>query len=122
MTEDEKALDELIGGGYILLSRNLVRGLGPARAVFITYMLQKFKDVRFNKELFEEKWFYYKREDILEQQQMSFETQKKYTDEFRKLNCLDTKMVKDRFGQRIYYCVFPVEILKIAKSIEKKVK
>lgn len=120
MLSEDRKLEELIGGNYTLLNNDIVRIFGCAKAVFLTFMLKKYKEVRYSNTLYEGRWFFYRREDISKDLKMSFETQMKYINEFKKLHCLETKMVKDRNGRKLYYAVNPLEIYEYI--INNKVK
>lgn len=107
---NNKAVVHLLSNtSYWRLSKVLVKTLGLTKAFALTDLIDKFEFHRNNNQLVEDKWFFYRREDMAENWGLQFDAQRRVLKELESLNLISYEK-RGPMPQKNYYSINQSEV------------
>lgn len=109
----------LTEGGFWRLSKHLVSHLGITKAFVLTDLIDKYEYHRSRGQLVEKKWFFYKREEMEKNWQMSFTTQRSILTSLKKEGLILCEK-KGNVPQKNYYSLNEKKLQELFEQLIEK--
>lgn len=111
----------LIQDGYWRLSHNLVREFGFTKASILTDLVTKYDYYNRIRQLYEGRWFFYRREEMAENWMIQADAQRKILKELQQEGLIDFQL-KGPIPQKNYYTINIERLNELTISLREKYK